>query len=545
MNNIVCCSNTNFVVVVVMLRRVGKGMWVKAPVGDFVENSRSKREMCIGEVGSGVGKDSFMVSFPGLGISRNLKSKQLTILSENELLDYASANGGLGSTNGGLATASGGSGVSEPSDAVTFVESRISRRSHRMETLQRRIDRPGTPPPTSILNSSSTGNDAVAGTTVGDSVVVGGAVPTTPGRVGGTAGVVVAGAASTVVTPIRPTHPDLTRAPIPPPPSTTVTPVDSVVVNGEGGHTTGAEGGHATAVGNAEEDGNAYAARVAATKVRLRSLIGREVVSPLSTGGSIKWKVVDEHHAPSFKVRASSQLGYNWEYAPFPMCDEYVFAKIFLSLLFDDFQVSLAKMNSHLTDKGPAGIKMFCVEEFLKGLGILIGAACFHQKGHHLFNASSGAIAVGGTDYSTLEELPNFRRYMYLYRWKQFIKFFPMIWKAEEEKTVDPWWRIRRLVDEFNSLRMKWIHASNILVFDESIIGYRPQVNPTGNLPHITFMKEKPCDLGTEGKLLMCSQLGTVALFKLQEGRLAMESMKYNKKFGAQTGCVIRMQEEL
>ena len=79
--------------------RLGKGVWVKAAVGDFIGITR-RRESCVGEILCGVGKDSFSVCFYGIAVTRTLKSKQLSVLTEDEVLDYASAANAA--TNGGL-----------------------------------------------------------------------------------------------------------------------------------------------------------------------------------------------------------------------------------------------------------------------------------------------------------------------------------------------------------------------------------------------------------------------------------------------------------
>ena len=108
---------------------------------------------------------------------------------------------------------------------------------------------------------------------------------------------------------------------------------------------------------------------------------------------------------------------------------------------------------------------------------------------------------------------------------------------------VDPWWRIRGLFDEFNVVRKQFIKPSNQLVFDESMVGYRPQVSPTGNIPHISSHPDKPCDLGPEVKVMSCAVLGAKLQLELQEGKNAMPLKKHNKEFGNTTGLVIRVHE--
>jgi hypothetical protein len=60
----------------------------------------------------------------------------------------------------------------------------------------------------------------------------------------------------------------------------------------------------------------------------------------------------------------------------------------------------------------------FTESEFLTGLGILIGAAKFAQRGCDLFSVKDS----GEEDekWPTLCEEPHFENYMSLYRWKEF-----------------------------------------------------------------------------------------------------------------------------
>ena len=204
-------------------------------------------------------------------------------------------------------------------------------------------------------------------------------------------------------------------------------------------------------------------------------------------------------------------------------------------------------MNSHITDNESSTRSVFTIEEFLKGISCLIGAACASQKGHKLFNTSPptafNTVTVSGREFPTIEQVPNFRQKMSLTRWKSFKHFLPLIWNDESRKHTDAWWRIRPLIELFNSNRRNLIMPTNVLVYDESIIGFAPQISPTGNLPHLSYIPEKPVSLGPEFKVLMCSSTGCHLGIELMEGKLAMAVKQYHKEFGATAALVIRMHE--
>ena len=108
---------------------------------------------------------------------------------------------------------------------------------------------------------------------------------------------------------------------------------------------------------------------------------------------------------------------------------------------------------------------------------------------------------------------------------------------------IDPWWRIRGVFHEYNAVRKLHVKPSNLLVFDESMIGYRPQVSATGNILHITNHPDKPCNLGSESKVMSCAVIGCNLQLELQEGKNAMPLKRHNKEFGNTTGLVIRVHE--
>ena len=505
------------------MHRLGKGVFVRAAVGDTINNFSKTREMCIGEIVAPSGKNSYRVNFYGIGLVTNLSSRSLHIITQEEMDEFAQVqdthlptdddnadNGGKYGVSNTDANNDNGGDLPELSSTVVSPASSSSSSSSRSNSRSTASNAPSSGSTTRSANTCT--------------------------------------AARSTRTTARSTHTtDRSAARS----STTNTPRNTANI---------AVGGVATIVGNEEVQGegggdtatitpqeaNVHTANLSLARQDLQRLVGTQVLVPLRRDGPVvKWTVVEEHSSPPFKKRAMKYIGFNWDAVEYSREDPFVFAKMFLSLMFDDWQFSLVKMNSTISEEACSSTaKTFLTEEFLKGLAVMIGASCFNQKGYHLFLAVSDTVSVCGQEVPTVEQAPNFRRWMYLYRWKHFVKYLPTVWHNHDRKTIDPWWKIRSLFEEVNSVRTQYIMPSNTLVFDESMIGYRPQISETGNIPHIANHPDKPCDLGPEVKELSCGVLGVKVRLELQEGKMAMPFKKFNKEFGNTTGLVIRVHED-
>ena len=66
----------------------------------------------------------------------------------------------------------------------------------------------------------------------------------------------------------------------------------------------------------------------------------------------------------------------------------------------------------------------------------------------------------------------------------------------------------------------------------------------TGNLPHLTYIENKPVDFGVEFKVLMCSAIGCYLRLELMEGQLDMAVKRHNRRMGATAGLCVCMHEE-
>ena len=132
---------------------------------------------------------------------------------------------------------------------------------------------------------------------------------------------------------------------------------------------------------------------------------------------------------------------------------------------------------------------------------------------------------------------------MKAYRFKEFRRFFPMIYEDPAKKHTDPWWKFASAVKDFNNIRKSLFMSSNVFGLDESMSAFRPQKTKTGGLPNITYVLRKPEDLGTEFKNGCCTRTGVMTFLELQRGKNGMKDAKYNKELGATAGCTLKLAE--
>jgi hypothetical protein len=85
---------------------------------------------------------------------------------------------------------------------------------------------------------------------------------------------------------------------------------------------------------------------------------------------------------------------------------------------------------------------------------------------------------------------------MSFYRWKEFKRFLPFIFKDESRKETDPWWEFVLAVEEFNQIRSTKLNGSQWISVDETMSAWRPRKTALGGLPNISFIVRKPEPLG-------------------------------------------------
>jgi hypothetical protein len=94
-------------------------------------------------------------------------------------------------------------------------------------------------------------------------------------------------------------------------------------------------------------------------------------------------------------------------------------------------------------------VHLFSEEEFLIGLGLMIGASEFSRKGNQLWSESYGHNQ--GEEAEAWESMisePRFDQYMKLYHFKDLHCFLLLDFQCENLKEKgDPWWQFQWAVD--------------------------------------------------------------------------------------------------
>jgi Transposase IS4 len=145
-----------------------------------------------------------------------------------------------------------------------------------------------------------------------------------------------------------------------------------------------------------------------------------------------------------------------------------------------------------------AKVRHFSEREFLVGLGIIIGAAGFNCRGCELWtttNLENESLSDPRT-WVTINENPDFGKFMGEHRFKDYRKLVAKIWETKEAQENDPWWAFSSAVTEFNEQRKRLVRPSNWVVADESMSAWCPRKSKTGGLPNISYIIRKPEPLG-------------------------------------------------
>jgi hypothetical protein len=150
-------------------------------------------------------------------------------------------------------------------------------------------------------------------------------------------------------------------------------------------------------------------------------------------------------------------------------------------------------------------VRHFTERAFLVAIGIMVAAAGFNCRGCELWNTTSmNNETISDTKtWVTINESPDFGKYMSENRFKEYRKLIAKIWDTEEVKESNPWWGFSSAVDEFNLQRKKLVRPSNWVVADESMSAWCPRKSKTGGLPNISYICRKPEPLGKPVRLIV------------------------------------------
>jgi hypothetical protein len=143
--------------------------------------------------------------------------------------------------------------------------------------------------------------------------------------------------------------------------------------------------------------------------------------------------------------------------------------------MFLNWKDKVAKMNTAI-EKNKQRTRPFTEQEFLMGLGIIIGASEFAQTGKELFKKSASKfMEEKEDDWHTLTSHPHFEQYMVLPRFKEFQIFLPSIFVDGTKIESDPWYQFSDAVEEFNEIRRKRVVGSLWISVDESMSAWKPR----------------------------------------------------------------------
>ena len=299
-------------------------------------------------------------------------------------------------------------------------------------------------------------------------------------------------------------------------------------------------------------EGTDYRQQKSDAIAKVREQLGK-TVREKSGNQSILWTVIDGYVPEDLLEDLPDNKAVGWkEIINLKSTPKnQILARLYLDLMFhdtDDLKSLVRQMNSTIKSTRDSRAKLFSPEEFIVGIGLLIGAAAFHQQGSHCWKEKEDEKA----DLTTEEEFfslishPNFDKYMTYNRFKDFRRFFPTIWIDENEEGKDPndrdpWYQITLAIKRFNMIRQKKIHKSQWAVIDESMSAWRPRTTRLGGLPHLSHVPRKPEPLGTEFKCTADPASGCMLALEIQQGKEAMKHQTYNSDYGNTCGCTLRL----
>ena len=103
----------------------------------------------------------------------------------------------------------------------------------------------------------------------------------------------------------------------------------------------------------------------------------------------------------------------------------------------------------------------------------------------HLLNMVEWMVCI----WQVIDESPRGQTVMSKRRMKEIKKVWVTQFENKSQKDTNPWWRVNRLVDDFNANKKKMVASSRVKTMDESMSAYRPQKTKTGNLSNISYIQ--------------------------------------------------------
>ena len=136
---------------------------------------------------------------------------------------------------------------------------------------------------------------------------------------------------------------------------------------------------------------------------------------------------------------------------------------------------------------------------------------------------------------------PGFARFMRRNRFNLIKAHCTAAFRDDERKGTDKWYRIRKLIEDFNENRLRTVNISKLLVPDEAMSAFRPRTTSSSVLDHISYVDRKPKPMGTEFKCVCDGRSGLMIYLEIQEGSTAMKGKAFRDELGAASAIGMRM----
>jgi hypothetical protein len=295
-----------------------------------------------------------------------------------------------------------------------------------------------------------------------------------------------------------------------------------------------------------------YKQRLQSARARIASKIGHKVTVKQGSGSGrqkkeIEWEVVKEHVSTEENQQYREYIGLTALDLE-SIDDEVIFTRIFLHLFCEDIDEMTARVNAAIREYNCkkrfclGNIKQFTTSEIIIGFALMIGGGEAGGNGCMMWRSERKQREK--VFRQSILKVPDFVELgMPYWRFEQFRKFSPAMWKKKEMEGTDEWWQGISMTDEFNKRRKKLVSASREKTADESMCAMRPRTTKLGGCPHISYILRKPEPLGTEFKKTCCAITGVLMTLEIQRAKEHIQKQKYNKDFRATTGVCLRLVE--
>ena len=257
----------------------------------------------------------------------------------------------------------------------------------------------------------------------------------------------------------------------------------------------------------------------------LESLVGKVfLVNSETKNEFIRWEVIREcdddffgnglTHLKDTKLTTPGQ--FFWDLFPCNFTKDLARLNLVAEMQINRNNCRLARQKKKLRKWTPV-----TENEFKTFLSLMVASANQARTGRSLWMDSSKLPKAN----RLFQSVPDLGRFMPRYRFDEIRTYAPYIFcDLNAQGNQNPWWPIAKLEKKFNENRNKFFGSqSTEYCIDESMSAYRPKTTKHGNLPHLTYCRRKPEDLGTKIKLINDCYSGSVLSLEIMLGKDTMQ----------------------